>query len=249
MLPLGEPFYSLHAVSRFRQEARELWDYFVCDNLVYAPEKFQANPLSQLGYLEQYLSGDMWFEILFGFCAEGHLHTMCAILESFYTSTPSGEGGHGQANGDACEKPMFVGIPEQVQNPQLGILRGVPSVIRLNSLDDLRLLESAAGDAKAHRRTGFDDAAKHLVPDDEFVLARRRFGALGPLQIVPRSPYYPLVSKCRVRDEVTWRWLAPLVRALHIWTWPKHRAARPVDFQSGSHGFESHRALQSQISC
>lgn len=136
MLPLGEPFYSLHAVSRFRQEARELWDYFVCDNVVYAPEKLQVNPLSQSGYLEQYLSGDMWFEILFGFRAAGYLHTMCAILESFYPPTPSGEGGHGQANGDACEEPMFVGIPKQVQNRQLGILRGVPSVIRLNSLND-----------------------------------------------------------------------------------------------------------------
>lgn len=136
MLPLDEPFYSLHAVSRFRQEAREKWDYFVRDDVVYAPKKAQGNPLPQPGYLEQYLSRDIWFEILFGFRAAGYLHTCCAVLEFFDASAPSREGRHGQANGDTCEEPMFVGNPKLVQNRQLGILRGVPSMIRLNSLDD-----------------------------------------------------------------------------------------------------------------
>ena len=136
MLPLDEPFYSLHAVSRFRQEAREQWDNFVCDNVVYTPEEGEFDPLAESGYLEQYLSGDIWFEILFGFRAAGYLHTYCAVLEFLDASATTGEGGNAKAGRYGREQAVLVGIPQEMKNPQGVILRGIPSVIRLNGLDD-----------------------------------------------------------------------------------------------------------------
>lgn len=135
MPPLDEPFYSLHAVSRFRQEAREEWDCFICDNVVYAPEHVDFDSLSEPGYLEQYLSGDVWFEVLFGFRASGHFHTYCAILEFLDAPTTPREGRNAKSGGDRGEQAVLVSVPQEVENPQGVILRSVPSVIRLNGLN------------------------------------------------------------------------------------------------------------------
>jgi hypothetical protein len=50
---------------RLLKEARESWDYFISDEIVYAAEIRDGQPLKRReGYLDSYISGRLWFEVV-----------------------------------------------------------------------------------------------------------------------------------------------------------------------------------------
>ena len=123
-----------------REEARELWDYFVCNEVIYFSEPFKGNfELAQV-LAKQYLDGDLWFEVHWTFIKVDHreMHFNCIIERSPRDEEilPSGKwesdieriGIHGN-------RPVFVHRPELIKLPEGVILKGIPSEVRLKRIN------------------------------------------------------------------------------------------------------------------
>lgn len=129
---LSYSLLSLNEACRLRQKARESWDYFITNEVVYEAKGSEGHPFAGEGYLEQYLASKIWFEVVFS--PLGHSYTARAILESFNRSAGTREHGYELAARDFDVESMLVGIPEPIENRERMII-GISSVCWLKVCD------------------------------------------------------------------------------------------------------------------
>jgi hypothetical protein len=129
---LNHSLLSLNEACRLRQKARESWDYFITNKVVYEAKGDKAHPLTGAGYLEQYLTSEAWFEVLL--FPLGDSYAARAILEYLNLATRTGQHGYGLAARDLDIDPVLVGVPEPVENRE-GVVIGIPTMCWLKVSD------------------------------------------------------------------------------------------------------------------
>jgi hypothetical protein len=122
-----------------REEARECWDHFVSDKIIYLGETHEFN-LDFPRFTEQYLNRNLWFELhLTSSCEthrESHFHAIWERANGLVL-LPSGDVetnvnvvvGAGSAS-------VFVECPEFIQLPEGVVPKRIASEIRLKPVQD-----------------------------------------------------------------------------------------------------------------
>ena len=121
MKPLDRP-------SQLREEARETWDYFLTEQVVYGSHLGEAEAVASLGYLEQYVHSEIWFECTLWIAPLRQAYAARMIFEylnadladSLYCSDVLAPG---KRNVDS----MLVSVPEFVENSEV-VGAGIPTV-------------------------------------------------------------------------------------------------------------------------
>jgi len=116
-----------------REEARKSWDHVVSDKVIYLGETRDLN-LELPSFAEQYLNGDLWFELhLTCICQrESHVSMIWEIVSGATLPVPRTDTKiDTNVVAGAGRTSMLVERPELVQLPERVILESIPSEIRL----------------------------------------------------------------------------------------------------------------------
>jgi hypothetical protein len=116
---------SLNEASRLRQKAPKSWQYLIANEVVYRVKGDKTHPLAGMGYLEQYLTSDAWFEVVL--FPLGHSYAARAILEHLNLPRRTSERRYDLAAGDLYIDPVLIGIPQPIEDRE-GMAVGIPTV-------------------------------------------------------------------------------------------------------------------------
>ncbi|HMD43861.1 MAG TPA: hypothetical protein VKH45_12330 [Candidatus Acidoferrum sp.] len=120
-----------------REEARELWDYVISDELTYFSEASHRDLEFSHVLSKKYLDGDFWFEIHWTLVKldQREMHFNC-ICEASKVSLPSLKlKADSKRVRVTRNRPVFVHAPELIKLPEGVIPESVPSVIRLKLVE------------------------------------------------------------------------------------------------------------------
>jgi hypothetical protein len=126
---------------RLREEARKSWDHVVSDEIVYSVEAVARNLQLPHTFAEKYIDGSGWFEMHFTTQEEGQgeMH-FNAILEVADVGFPHFKGRR-KADPEIVaihrNSPVLIHRPEFIQLPKGIVPVGIPSEVRLKSVEDL----------------------------------------------------------------------------------------------------------------
>ena len=192
---LGYSLSSLNEARRLRQKARESWERFITNKIVYQVQGDKAHPLAGKGYLEQYLSSEAWFEVLLS--PLGHSYTARAILEYLNLSTRAGEHWYDLAARDFHIDPVLVSVPQPVENGE-GVVVGVPTMCWLEVCD---IRDGARQDVPCQVPEVVNASVREVANQRE----GREFVGLVPRADIAQSKIPSDVIQCRaeVMDNVT----------------------------------------------
>lgn len=118
-----------------REEARKLWDDFICDECVYFAKSPDVNGESPHVFAEKYVRNDLWFHIRWveteprqagNYCNEALIEAI-HLDESLHIASKL-DGPIAAIDGNS---PMFVEVPQFVELPEFMCVHGIRSVIRL----------------------------------------------------------------------------------------------------------------------
>src|SRR5580704_4277611 len=123
-----------------REEARESWDHFVSDEVVYLAKAGERD-FKNVGFPKQYLNRDIWLEVHWICPCEGeresHFQIICEAINVDET-LPSCTG---EANiksiGERGDRPVFIECPEFVELPEGVIPERISSEVRLKRVNDV----------------------------------------------------------------------------------------------------------------
>lgn len=123
----------LNEAHRLREEARESWNYFVTNEIVYEADARDGDAFTSFGYLKEYLRAEVFFEL--SLSPRGHPYAARAILESFDLAAWGSEYGDNLPARNLDVEPVFVGVPHPVQDRERMVV-GLPTVCWLK-IDDV----------------------------------------------------------------------------------------------------------------
>jgi hypothetical protein len=124
-----------------REEARESWDYFVSNKIVYFPESCGGDLELPHTFAEKYLHGNGWLEMHFTGEKQhqGEVH-FNVIVEVSDVGSPHFNG-RGKANvklgAVRGNSSMFVHVPEFIQLPEGVVPKGIFSQVRLKVVENI----------------------------------------------------------------------------------------------------------------
>lgn len=119
------------------EEARKGWDYFISDEIVHAAEIFNGEVVwPQKGYIEDYIKGHLWFEVV-AHRIRDEKQKLAWLIEScphelFFSNEPESHVPTGTS-----DNPMLIFISQLPENAKKFQFRPLRSVVGLKSLDGI----------------------------------------------------------------------------------------------------------------
>lgn len=137
-----EPDLSAYTASyRLLEEARESWNYFVSDKVIYFLEPFRFTLNSPEGIAKDYLQRNIWIEchVTFQFRLKTQRNVHYAII--LEVAVPHNTGRKSKRDNRRVDwvdrdSHVLIDVAQFIQTPKQVALSGIPTVVRLKRLND-----------------------------------------------------------------------------------------------------------------
>lgn len=196
-----KPYQLYGDVFRVRKEARETWDYFVSDEIVYVVQEKNIETGTQpFNILNRYLNGNLWVELVFRHGIEGPLGE--CQHRALFEPTPECNFVLGQGDNalmeDRNQDSMLVKPGQVIQDAQEKVWRGIPSIVRLKAFNDLSGVGSnRPGGADEHLRGG-----RSITEDGECDASLILFSP-GNARNKRQLPRYVIERRSEIRNNIS----------------------------------------------
>jgi hypothetical protein len=123
-----------------REEARETWDHFVSDEVVYFPESGRCDLEVSHSFAEKYFNSDGWIEMHLT-CQEQqqrevHFNVIVEVADILSPHANVSWESNVKLSAVGRDGSMFVSPPQFVQLPKEVVPKGIPSVVWLQVVKD-----------------------------------------------------------------------------------------------------------------
>ena len=133
-----EPLGRQALAQRLRDEARESWDYFISDQVVYVAQlKGAKSPAAPYRWVRDYVEGSFWFEVIL--YSRPRKNPLAVWLIESGTQNLGLRGAHAKAHQafDGDDQSVFIDAREFIEDSEQFEFRPLRSVVWLKRLDGI----------------------------------------------------------------------------------------------------------------